>query len=142
MMSPDLVAVRALYSLQKAIRLMPCGANAGPIGGAGLALPASICTRTTIFSFFATSQLLGGPGGRDAATARPPTSRPSGLLHLKEIQFDRRLPAEERHHHAHLGPLHVDLVHRADEIVEWTVDDAHPLAGLVGDLDPRRLGSR
>ena len=46
--------VRALYSLQNIIRLMPCGAKAGPMGGAGLALPASICKRTTALSFFAT----------------------------------------------------------------------------------------
>ena len=53
MISPAREAVRALYSLQKAIRLIPWPASAGPMGGAGLAFPASICRRTTTFSFFA-----------------------------------------------------------------------------------------
>jgi hypothetical protein len=34
--------------------LIPCPANAGPIGGAGLAFPAWICRRTIALSFFAT----------------------------------------------------------------------------------------
>ena len=38
--SPMRLEVRPLYSLQNCIKLMPCCANAGPIGGAGLALPA------------------------------------------------------------------------------------------------------
>src|SRR5579859_5052568 len=51
--SPIRLAVRALYSLQNAIRLMPCCASAGPIGGAGLALPALIASVTTAFTFLA-----------------------------------------------------------------------------------------
>jgi len=50
---PTMLAVRALYSLQNAIKLMPCWASAGPIGGAGLALPALTLSLTTTFSFFA-----------------------------------------------------------------------------------------
>ena len=37
---PAWLDVRALYSLQKPIMLIPCGPNAGPTGGAGVALPA------------------------------------------------------------------------------------------------------
>jgi len=40
--SPIRLDVRALYSLQNAIRFIPCPANAGPIGGAGFAFPAGI----------------------------------------------------------------------------------------------------
>jgi len=42
MISPIRLLVFALYSLQKPIRLMPCWASAGPMGGAGFALPAAI----------------------------------------------------------------------------------------------------
>src|SRR3990172_2863279 len=56
--SPARFDVRALYSLQKPIRLMPCPARAGPIGGAGLAFPASIRTVTTAFNFFAITSPL------------------------------------------------------------------------------------
>src|SRR3990172_5639340 len=50
--SPGRLEVRALYSLQNAIRLMPKPARAGPMGGAGLALPASICNLVTALTFF------------------------------------------------------------------------------------------
>ena len=45
--------VRALNSLQKAMMLMPCGPSAVPTGGAGLALPAGICSFTNPVTFFA-----------------------------------------------------------------------------------------
>ena len=44
--SPDLSAVLALYSLTKSIIAIPCGPNAVPTGGAGDALPPSICNFT------------------------------------------------------------------------------------------------
>src|SRR5512136_386969 len=50
---PIMDAVRALYSLQKAIIFRPCWPKAGPTGGAGLALPAWICSLTTAFTFLA-----------------------------------------------------------------------------------------
>src|SRR5579859_4674568 len=62
------------------------------------------------------------------------------FLDLQEVQLHRRLAAKERHHHAHLGAVHVDLGHRADEVVEWAVDNAHLLAGLEGHLHLGRLG--
>src|SRR5688572_3426439 len=39
-------AVRSLYSLQKFMIATPCWPKAGPIGGAGVALPAAICNFT------------------------------------------------------------------------------------------------
>src|ERR1043166_6045943 len=45
--------VRALNSLQNAMMLMPCGPRAVPTGGAGLALPAGICSFTNPVAFFA-----------------------------------------------------------------------------------------
>jgi len=42
--------------LQKAMMLTPWGARAGPIGGAGFAFPAWICSLTIAFTFFATDK--------------------------------------------------------------------------------------
>ena len=47
-------AVFALYYLTKPMILTPCGPNAVPTGGAGVALPASICNLTTARTFLAT----------------------------------------------------------------------------------------
>ena len=55
---PAWLAVRALYSLQKAMMLTPCWPSAGPTGGAGLALPAMICNLTIALTFFAMMNLL------------------------------------------------------------------------------------
>ena len=82
---------------------MPCPASAGPMGGAGLAFPASICRRTTAFSFFATGILLvvlsgpmGGPptryrGPRQAfSTCRKSSS--TGVSRPKKDTSTRTLP--------------------------------------------------
>src|SRR5579863_8381170 len=53
MTMPTWLAVRSLYSLQDAMMLTPCGPSAVPIGGAGLALPAGICSFTTALTRFA-----------------------------------------------------------------------------------------
>ena len=45
-------AVRSLYALQNSMMLSPCGPSAVPIGGAGVALPAGICRRMTVLTFF------------------------------------------------------------------------------------------
>lgn len=44
---PALSEVLALYSLQKAMMFTPLDPNAGPTGGAGVALPASSANFTT-----------------------------------------------------------------------------------------------
>src|SRR5579863_6273788 len=47
---PDVLALKAL---QKSMMLTPCGPNAVPTGGAGVALPAGICNFTFAVIFFA-----------------------------------------------------------------------------------------
>src|SRR4030065_1642516 len=144
--SPMRLEVRLLYSLQKAIRLMPCPASAGPIGGAGLAFPAWICKRTIALSFFATViYLLCGDNGR--LKGRPPTLQNKNrscpalcLFYLQKVQFDRCFAAEEVNHHAHLGALHIELRYRTAEIVERPIHNAHPFTLLEGNFDARRLG--
>src|SRR5690606_27784123 len=121
-MSPIRLVVRALYSLQKAIRLMPCCARAGPMGGAGLALPAGICNVTIALIFF--------------AIAFYPSS---GFLDFQEIQFHRRIAPEEVHHHPHLVFLRVDSGHRADEVVERPIDNTDFLADTEIDFHRRLL---
>ena len=45
-MSPSWLPVWALKPLQNSMMLTPCWPRAGPTGGAGLALPAGICSFT------------------------------------------------------------------------------------------------
>ena len=52
MIWPRWFSVAALYALQKSMMLMPCGPNAVPTGGAGVAPPAWIWIFTTAASFF------------------------------------------------------------------------------------------
>src|SRR6476646_10557368 len=47
---PDILALNAL---QKSMMLTPCGPSAVPTGGAGVALPAGICSLTCAVTFFA-----------------------------------------------------------------------------------------
>src|SRR5947209_7989991 len=44
-------------------------------------------------------------------------------LDLQEVELDWRFATEERHQHAHLALLGVDVVDDADEVGEWTVDN-------------------
>src|ERR1035438_7763362 len=55
MMRPSwsLLEVLALNALQKSMMLTPCGPSAVPTGGAGVALPAGICSFTCAVTFFA-----------------------------------------------------------------------------------------
>src|SRR5262245_31007578 len=55
--SPAL-AVWALNALQKSMMLTPCWPRAGPTGGAGVALPAGMCSFTYPVIFFAMAALL------------------------------------------------------------------------------------
>src|SRR6266568_389866 len=43
------------------------------------------------------------------------------LLHLQEVQLNRRLASEERHAHADFALLLVDALHDTLEICEWAV---------------------
>src|SRR3954447_23571211 len=118
MMSPACAAVRALKFLTKSMILTPAWPRAGPIGGAGVAAPAGICSLiipTTFLAIFnSPGQFSRGgacphPGGglspplRQAQTALQ-------LLDLREIELDRRLPAEDRHHHLERVAVEVHLV--------------------------------
>src|SRR3989442_15609916 len=49
----SLADVLALNALQKSMILTPCGPSAVPTGGAGVALPAGICSLTWAVTFFA-----------------------------------------------------------------------------------------
>src|SRR5258708_12958692 len=49
----SLADVLALNALQKSMMLTPCGPSAVPTGGAGVALPAGICSLTCAVTFFA-----------------------------------------------------------------------------------------
>src|SRR5215467_9698887 len=101
MMRPSSFAVFALKFLQKSMMFTPCSPSAVPTGGAGVALPAGICSFTIAFTFFAIFQ------HRSLAVAAPFLY----FLHLQEIQFHGRRAAENRNQHAKSIPLRIDLVH-------------------------------
>ena len=52
MIMPSSLAVLALNALQKSIMFTPCWPRAGPIGGEGLALPASTCNLICVIIFY------------------------------------------------------------------------------------------
>src|SRR5271157_5567225 len=54
----SLADVLALNALQKSMMLTPCGPKAVPTGGAGVALPAGICSLTEPVTFFAIPRIL------------------------------------------------------------------------------------
>src|SRR5215510_9488124 len=85
--SPACCCVRALNCLQNSMMLMPCWPSAGPTGGAGVALPALHCSFTIAWMGLAI----------DPA--------PLNRLDLKEVQLDRRGPAEDADHDLHLATL-------------------------------------
>src|SRR5580700_2659738 len=60
MISPSwsLAEVLALNALQNSMMLTPCGPSAVPTGGAGVALPAGICSLTEPVIFFAMTKPL------------------------------------------------------------------------------------
>src|SRR5438093_5281928 len=157
MMSPSALAVFALKFLQKSMMLTPCGPSAVLTGGAGVALPAAIWSFTTAWIFFdmsAASLLFsarGAPPPRGSyADASPRIFRPrlgmaagaSNLLHLQEVQFDRRRAAEDRHHHLQRVPVDIDLIDHAVEARKRTFVDANLLALLEHVLRLRFLGRR
>src|SRR6185436_11787994 len=100
--------VFALKALQKSMMFTPCWPRAGPTGGAGVALPAGICSFTWPITFFAILS----------------------LLYLQEIQFNGCRSAEDRHHDFQCAAIRVDFVDDAGEGRERTVDDLHRLALL------------
>src|SRR5450432_848161 len=124
--------VAALNSLQNCMMLTPCCPRAGPTGGAGLALPAGICSFTCPVTFFI-----------------------SGLLHLHEIELDRGRAAEDAHQNAQSTLVRIHFLNRAVEVREGAIGHADLIALLeehfrfrlersLGDLagQTRHLGIR
>src|SRR5499426_3305314 len=112
--NPACPCVRALNCLQNSMMLMPCWPSAGPTGGAGVALPALHCSFTIAWMGLAI----------DPA--------PLNRLDLKEVQLDRRGPAEDADHDLHLATLVVDFVHNPRKGAERPVHDPDVVA------DPER----
>src|SRR5512142_1971120 len=132
--------VCALNCLQNSMMFTPCWPSAGPTGGAGLALPAGICSFTWPVTFFIGFSLRGSSEPwalpRSQAGDKPPRYDDAlRLLHLHEVQLDRGRPAEDRHEDAELALVGLHLLHRAVEVREGAVDDPHLIALL--ELDPR-----
>src|SRR5947209_17543877 len=88
--------VFALNALQKSMMLTPCWPSAGPTGGAGVALPAGICSFTWPITFFAIFVRL-------------------CLLHLEKVEFNWSGPAEYGHHHFERISVRIYFVHRSEE---------------------------
>src|SRR5215470_18694834 len=94
--------VAALNCLQNSMMLTPCCPSAGPMGGAGLALPAGIWSFTCPVTFFIAHSPVVPAGGSRSGSALPRLSRARsgpGLLHLHEIQLHRGGPAEDGDQH-------------------------------------------
>src|SRR3974390_2585192 len=133
MISPSwsFAEVLALNALQNSMMLTPCGPSAVPTGGAGVALPAGICSFTEPVTFFAisTNSLVAAPHERRLY-----------FFHLQEIQLHRCGATENRHHDPQRVALGVDLVHLAGEIRERPVDDTDVLVLFKAELGPGPLG--
>src|SRR6185312_8890526 len=110
MIVPPSPWVCALKALQKSMMLTPCWPSAGPTGGAGLALPAWICSLMSVRTFLAI-------GSRRVAGAA------LNLLYLVISDLDRRLAAEDGDQDLELGGVLVDLGDLAGEIGERAGDD-------------------
>src|SRR6267143_6389700 len=118
-MRPSWEPVWALKPLQNSMMLTPCWPRAGPTGGDGLAFPAVICSFTIAWTFFAMLE----------------------PLHLVVLELDGREPPEDGHHHLELAALRVQVVDRALEVHERSLDDPHLVALLEGGLELGLLGA-
>src|ERR1700733_6994458 len=113
MISPSIsfALVRALNCLQNSMMLICAWPSAGPTGGAGVALPAAICSLMNPVSFFA----IPVPLRSSAVAPSVPGRLGRHLLHLVELQLDRSRAAENRHHHLQGLAVFVDFIHDAGE---------------------------
>src|SRR6476660_9538570 len=121
--------VCALNALQNSMMFRPRWPSAGPMGGAGFALPAGTCSLMNPTTFFAMSSLLWVQ-----ANALGVLPESSSLLYLTEFKLHRRGPAENRHRHAQPALLVIHVFHRALEVRKRPVLDAHHLAVLEQHL--------
>src|ERR1700722_8705367 len=115
---PRCDSVAALYCLQNSMMLTPCWPSAGPIGAAGGAAPALICSLMIAASFFfggmtvlrrlkVQMQEYGTARGARFLVGLGPFGLDLG--DLAERELDRRLAAEDRHEHLELLLVGVDL---------------------------------
>src|SRR5215813_7655512 len=107
--------VRALNCLQNSMMLICACPNAGPTGGAGVALPASICNFTCPCTFFGAIYRYLDFRCRSRGRLRSKCSL-SNLLDLSKLQLDRGRSSEDRDHHFQGLAILVDFVHRAVEV--------------------------
>src|SRR5437879_4740804 len=115
--------VCALNSLQNCMMFTPCWPSAGPTGGDGFALPAGSCSLTIPVTFFISLS--------SSWSERPlPASHRLRLLHLHEVQLDRRGAAEDRHQHPHAALVGVHFLDGAVEVRERSVDHPHVVSLL------------
>src|SRR3954471_2623349 len=137
--SGSICAVFALKALQNSMMLTPCWPSAGPMGGAGVAWPALICSLMTAETFFLGG--MSGPndwmaGGSSHPLGDGQDGEGSDLGDLVERQLDGRLATEDGHEHLELLRVGVDLGDRRREGLERTLHDGDGLADLeVHDLD-------
>src|SRR4051812_20408106 len=125
---PRCDSVWALYALQNSMMFTPCWPSAGPIGGAGVAWPALICSLMRAETLF----FFGGMSCSFCFLA----DGASDLGDVAERELDRRLPAEDRDQHLELLGVGVDLgdrrrqgleraLHHGDGLADLEVDDLH-----------------
>src|SRR5262245_62684590 len=95
MMRPDCAWVCALKALQNSMMLTPRWPSAGPTGGLGLAAPAGICSLISAMTFFMRSR----------------------LLHLDEVELDRRGASEDADQHPQLALVRLHLLDHPVEVL-------------------------
>src|ERR1700733_13097125 len=120
----SLFCVRALNCLQNSMILTWAWPRAGPTGGAGVALPASICSFTWVCTF-----LTGGI----AITFL------NYLFYLAKLEFYRGRAAKNGDHHLQGFAVFVHLVDHAVEVGERPIGDADRFVLLKLDLHPRLI---
>src|SRR5262249_20204912 len=79
---------------------------------------------------------------RAGSMPAPPSQNwlePLGFFDLQKVQFDRRLAPTEPDHDADFRLLDVDVAYRADELVEWPINDTHALPRFERHLDLGRF---
>src|SRR5450755_496601 len=149
---PRCASVAALYCLQNSMMLTPCWPSAGPIGGAGVAAPALICSLMIAASFFfggmtVLRRLKVRTRIRDAEECSflvSPGDWGEGegldLGDLTEGELDRSLPAEDRDQDLELLLIWVDLADARRQRRKRAVGNRDRLADL--EVDDARGGSR
>src|SRR5579883_46462 len=103
--------------------LTPWGPSAVPIGGAGFAFPAGICSLITALTRFAIVPFYSSSADTFL-----------NFFDLEEIQDDRCFSTEERDKDRDLVLIQVNLADRADKLGERPIDHTHTLPFRETDL--------